>query len=121
MRPSCEFFNIMNSCIEPLNASKYKLSDIHINPRDLKEHASEIVNFLRLLLNHADVHYLTEFIGKRTMTGNDIIRMYVKKTSLVDMFIREAGGTSLPEIRGMYCVNDILKLFITRKLGLECI
>lgn len=119
-RPSCDYFNVVSSCIEPMSSNKYKLSDIHINAKDLKEHASEIVSFLRLILHHVDVHYLTEFIGKKTMTGNDIVRMYVKKSPLVELFIKEAGATSLPEIRGMYCINDILKAYITCKLKIQC-
>lgn len=119
-RPSCEYFNIGSSCVEHMSANKYKLSDIHINSKDLREHASEIVCFLRLILNHADVHYLTEFIGKKTMAGNDIIRIYVKKTPLIDMFIKETGIASLPETRDMVCVNDILKAYITCRLKLQC-
>lgn len=117
-RSVCEYFNIGTGSIEPMNASKYKLSDIHIHVKDLKEHASEIVSFLKLLLNHSDVHYLTEFIGKKTITGNDIIRMYTRRTPLVDMFIRETGSCTIPEIRGMVCINDILKAYISGKLGI---
>jgi hypothetical protein len=118
-RPSSDYFNIINNTIEPTAANKYKLSDIHIHARDLKEHASEVVSFLRLLLYHTDVHYLTEFIGKKTIAGNDIIRMYVKKTQLVEIFIKETGIATLPEIRGMVCINDILKAYITCKLKLQ--
>jgi hypothetical protein len=118
-RPTSEYFNVVNNAIEPSTANKYKLSDIHIHARDLKEHASVIVSFLRLLLQHADVHYLTEFIGKKTIAGNEIIRMYVNKTPLVSMFIKETGISSLPEIRGMVCINDILKGYITCRLGLQ--
>ena len=119
IRPTSEYFNVVNNAIEPTTANKYKLSDIHIHARDLKEHASDIVSFLRLLLHHADVHYLTEFIGKKTITGHEIIRMYVNKTPLVSMFIKETGISSLPEIRGMVSINDILKAYITCKMGLQ--
>jgi hypothetical protein len=62
---------------------------------------------------------LTEFIGKKTITGHEIIRMYVNKTPLVSMFIKETGISSLPEIRGMVSINDILKAYITCKMGLQ--